>query len=292
MTTRAPARQGAGRAPRYAGRHRQRNAGALPAVLRRRRSGHAAERADVGARAAAPRQRPPANAAATRPADAKRPGQHRPPRPRRRSARGAGGPATISLAGGTATIWADKDTNALVITAGRARMRALNAVIDKLDIRRPQVLVEAIIAEVTVDKTDDLGMNWARRRLGQQRRRRRLHLAGGRHLDHRSVRRHAVGGAQRTLEPATTRRHRTAQRPSVSAASRPPASTSPRCCARCRAMRAPTSSRTPSVVTRDNQEAKMEVAQEVPFLTGQYTHHQRHRQRLPDHSAGGCRHAS
>jgi general secretion pathway protein D len=28
---------------------------------------------------------------------------------------------------------------------------------------------------------------------------------------------------------------------------------------------------TPSVVTRDNQEAKMEVAQEVPFLTGQYS---------------------
>ncbi len=28
---------------------------------------------------------------------------------------------------------------------------------------------------------------------------------------------------------------------------------------------------TPSVVTRDNQEAKMEVAQEIPFLTGQYS---------------------
>ena len=40
-------------------------------------------------------------------------------------------------------------------------MRALNAVIDKLDIRRPQVYVEAIIAEVTVDKTADLGVNWA-----------------------------------------------------------------------------------------------------------------------------------
>ena len=42
-----------------------------------------------------------------------------------------------------------------------ARMRALNAVIDKLDIRRPQVWCEAIIAEVTVDKTADLGINWA-----------------------------------------------------------------------------------------------------------------------------------
>ena len=73
----------------------------------------------------------------------------------------ATGPTTLSLAGGTATIWADKANNALVITAGQRSMRALNAVIDKLDIRRPQVYVEAIIAEVTVDKTADLGVNWA-----------------------------------------------------------------------------------------------------------------------------------
>src|ERR1700694_2668543 len=77
------------------------------------------------------------------------------------TAAAAGGPATITLAGGTATIWADKANNALVITAGQRSMRALNAVIDKLDIRQPQVYVEAIIAEVTVDKTADLGVNWA-----------------------------------------------------------------------------------------------------------------------------------
>jgi general secretion pathway protein D len=73
----------------------------------------------------------------------------------------ASGPTTLSLAGGTATIWADKANNALVITAGQRSMRALNAVIDKLDIRRPQVYVEAIIAAVSVDKTADLGVNWA-----------------------------------------------------------------------------------------------------------------------------------
>ena len=67
---------------------------------------------------------------------------------------------TVSLAGGTGTIWADKDTNALIITARQRTMRALNAVIDKLDIRRAQVVVEAIIVEVSVDKTADLGVNW------------------------------------------------------------------------------------------------------------------------------------
>src|SRR5258706_14955163 len=39
-------------------------------------------------------------------------------------------------------------------------MRAMNAVIDKLDIRRAQVQVEAIIVEVAADKTSDLGVNW------------------------------------------------------------------------------------------------------------------------------------
>ncbi|HEV7431789.1 MAG TPA: secretin N-terminal domain-containing protein, partial [Steroidobacteraceae bacterium] len=68
--------------------------------------------------------------------------------------------ATVSLAGGTGQIWADKDTNALVITAPQRTMRALNAVIDKLDIRRAQVVVEAIIVEVSNDNTADLGINW------------------------------------------------------------------------------------------------------------------------------------
>ncbi len=40
-------------------------------------------------------------------------------------------------------------------------MRQINAIIDKLDIRRMQVLVEAIIVEVGADKTSALGVNWA-----------------------------------------------------------------------------------------------------------------------------------
>ncbi len=68
--------------------------------------------------------------------------------------------ATVSLAGGTGTIWADKDTNALVITAPQRTMRAINAVIDKLDIRRAQVEVQAIIVEVSADNSADLGVNW------------------------------------------------------------------------------------------------------------------------------------
>lgn len=58
-------------------------------------------------------------------------------------------------------IQADEATNALVITAPPALMRSLEAVIRQLDIRRSQVLVDAIIAEVSEKKARELGVQWA-----------------------------------------------------------------------------------------------------------------------------------
>lgn len=58
-------------------------------------------------------------------------------------------------------IQADESTNALVITAPPALMRSLEAVIRQLDIRRSQVLVDAIIAEVSEKKARELGVQWA-----------------------------------------------------------------------------------------------------------------------------------
>jgi len=59
------------------------------------------------------------------------------------------------------SIWADEQTNALVITAPPKVMRSMMSVIDKIDIRRAQVLVEAIIVEVSGDSTNQLGITWA-----------------------------------------------------------------------------------------------------------------------------------
>jgi general secretion pathway protein D len=67
---------------------------------------------------------------------------------------GAGG------AGGTRII-ADKDTNALVITGSPKAMKALRNVIAQLDIRRSQVLVEAVVAEVSGSLSTQLGIDWA-----------------------------------------------------------------------------------------------------------------------------------
>ncbi|MEZ5568147.1 MAG: type II secretion system secretin GspD [Halioglobus sp.] len=61
---------------------------------------------------------------------------------------------------GTSTIEADEGTNALIITADTDEMAALEAVIHRLDIRRAQVLVEAIIVELTVTDSQDLGLQW------------------------------------------------------------------------------------------------------------------------------------
>ena len=58
------------------------------------------------------------------------------------------------------TIEADEGTNALIITADADEMAALESVIARLDIRRAQVLVEAIIVELTVTDGRELGLQW------------------------------------------------------------------------------------------------------------------------------------
>jgi len=58
-------------------------------------------------------------------------------------------------------IQADEDTNALIITAPPDEMRSILAVIEQLDIRRAQVLVEAIIAELSTNNSAQLGVNFA-----------------------------------------------------------------------------------------------------------------------------------
>ncbi|MEH6637430.1 MAG: type II secretion system secretin GspD [Halioglobus sp.] len=60
----------------------------------------------------------------------------------------------------TSTIEADEGTNALIITADADEMAAVEAVIHRLDIRRAQVLVEAIIVEMELIDGQDLGLQW------------------------------------------------------------------------------------------------------------------------------------
>ncbi len=72
----------------------------------------------------------------------------------------ADGANPAGRSGNTSTIEADEGTNALIITADTDEMAALEAVIARLDIRRAQVLVEAIIVEMEVIDGQDLGLQW------------------------------------------------------------------------------------------------------------------------------------
>ena len=58
-------------------------------------------------------------------------------------------------------IQADEATNSLIISASDAVFNNLRAVIEKLDVRRAQVYIEALIAEVSTEKASEFGFQWA-----------------------------------------------------------------------------------------------------------------------------------
>ncbi|MEO0316866.1 MAG: type secretion system protein GspD [Pseudomonadota bacterium] len=58
-------------------------------------------------------------------------------------------------------IQADPTTNTLIITANENVYRNLRAIIDQLDARRAQVYVESLIVEVSADKAAEIGVQWA-----------------------------------------------------------------------------------------------------------------------------------
>jgi len=67
-------------------------------------------------------------------------------------------PVTVSAGG--AIIAADPATNSLIITAPEPIYRNLRAVIDKLDARRAQVFIESLILEISAEKAAELGVQW------------------------------------------------------------------------------------------------------------------------------------
>jgi len=180
-------------------------------------------------------------------------------------AAGAGGgqASPQALAEKGAMVWADPTNNALVITAPPKIMRAVMDIVDKLDIRRPQVLVEAIIAEVDVDKSAELGINWAAFSKGDN-----IPAAafvspvGGTSIvDLAGAIQNPANASTALLQGTTIGIGRIA-------------GTGVNFAAMVRAIRGDTNTNvvaTPSAVTMDNQEAELKVAQEVPFVTGQFT---------------------
>ncbi len=67
---------------------------------------------------------------------------------------------TVAFSAGGATVQADPTTDTLIISAPPPLYRSLREVIDQLDQRRAQVLVESLIVEVNADDAAEFGIQW------------------------------------------------------------------------------------------------------------------------------------
>ena len=161
-------------------------------------------------------------------------------------------------------VWADAQTNAIIVNAPPKMMRSLMSIVDKLDIRRDQVLVEAIIVEVTADRASELGVTWALDgsndnnavgvtnfpdfgpgvvQLGSA-------VAGGATNPGNLIGDGITFGVGRISDSGTS------------------------FAAILRALQGDANTNiisTPSIVTTDNEEASLNVGQEVPFITGSFS---------------------
>ena len=187
--------------------------------------------------------------------------------PGKAGAAAPGGTGTAAAGASTATIQAHEEDNALVISAPPAVFRSLAAVVRQLDIRRAQVLIEAVIAEVSAETANELGVQW------------QLPLSD-----------HVVGGTNFTGNSPGNNIFTATTGLNVKGA---PTSTVGNGLqlgyldtikvngtkllslgALVSALQSNNNNNilsTPSVMTLDNQEAMIKVAEEVPFLTGSYT---------------------
>ena len=158
-------------------------------------------------------------------------------------------------------IQADPATNSLIITAPEPQYRQIRAVIDRLDIRRAQVYVESLIAEVNADKAAEFGIQW-QGALGQNGDTNVGVLGTNFTIGGANIISLATGGGQ--TAPSTGL--------NVGLANRVNGIYVLGFLARYLQSNGDGNIlSTPNILTLDNEEAKIVIGQNVPFITGQYT---------------------
>jgi general secretion pathway protein D len=179
------------------------------------------------------------------------------------AAAGAAGPSSA-----TATIQAHEGDNALVISAPPAVFRSLAAVIRQLDIRRAQVLIEAVIAEVSDETANELGVQW-QVPLGDK-----SHVIGGTNFTGTTPGNNILNATAALSTGALGIGNGLNLGYINGTITLPNGTKLVGLGALVSALRSNGKNNilsTPSVMTLDNQEAMIKVAEEVPFLTGSYT---------------------
>lgn len=161
---------------------------------------------------------------------------------------------------------ADQATNSLVISASDHVYNMLRAVIEKLDTRRAQVYVEALVVEVTAEKAAEFGIQW--QDLGNINDS-GVNFFGGTNFGARGSGTNIVDVA---VNPASVGRGLNVGVVSGTV-SIPGVGTITNLGMLARALEADTNANilsTPNLLTLDNEEAKIVIGQNVPFVTGQY----------------------
>ncbi len=154
-------------------------------------------------------------------------------------------------------IQADERNNALVITAPPDEFASIQSVIRQLDIRRAQVLVEAVIAEVSTTLANQLGMQFAV--VPDE-------VDGG-----APVIASSLSGAGRTLAQIISSPLSFGNGLLLGAADRSGGTRFGLILQALASDAATNILSTPTLVTLDNEEAEVVVAQNVPFITGNFS---------------------
>ncbi len=168
------------------------------------------------------------------------------------------GSSNTSAATTGGQIQADTATNSLIITAPEPQYRQLRAVIDMLDQRRALVMVESLIAEVNASKAQQIGIQW-QSALGS------TGVAGTSFGSTGNITSLSQGGTAAATAGISsglnigTVRNINGTNVLSSLANFLQTNTDANILS------------TPNLLTLDNEEAKIVVGQNVPFLTGQYT---------------------
>src|SRR6056297_928301 len=167
-----------------------------------------------------------------------------------------------------ARIQAHPETNAIVITAPPSIYREVASVIEQLDIRRAQVLVEAIIAEVAADTGRELGIQWQFFESGDEGFFGGTNFqSGGRNILNLSAGLTGGDNATTVLPGSGLNLGYVGGRTSLLGIELLEIG------ALARALATDSNTNvlsTPSIVTMDNEPASINVGQEVPFLSGSF----------------------
>jgi general secretion pathway protein D len=187
------------------------------------------------------------------------------PAPASPSGAPGGAPQAASAQGG-GMVQADPASNALLISAPDAMFAHIRAIIEKLDVRRAQVYVEALIVEITADKAAEFGIQWQSfGDLSSTQSR----VVGGTNFSGTGTGANIIDAAVNvgTLGPGLNIGVVKGQ------ITIPGIGTVTNLTALARALETDANANilsTPNLLTLDNEEARIIIGQNVPFITGQY----------------------